>query len=144
MKIVVRITIIVVLLLILVGIRAVVAPLFYDPLNDYFKNDYLYTSIPTIEFGAYFLQLFFRYFLNTLVSLAIIYVVFRDLKLIQFSVKFYFVAFLLLTSILFVLLKFEFIDGYLLLFYVRRFLIHPLFVFILLPAFYYQKIQTKN
>ena len=144
MKKIVRIILIVVLLLVLVGVRAVVAPLFYDPLKDYFKNDYLYTSIPTIEFGAYFLQLFFRYFLNTFVSLAIIYVVFRNLKLIKFSIKFYFIAFLLLASILFTLLKFQFIDGYLLLFYIRRFLIHPLFVFILLPAFYYQKIQEKN
>lgn len=144
MKITIRIIIIVVLLLILVGIRAVIAPLFYDPLNTYFKNDYLYTSLPTIELGRYFLQLFFRYFLNTVVSLAIIYVAFTNLRLIQFSIKFYFTAFLFLASILYTLLKFQYLDGYLLLFYVRRFLIHPLFVFILLPAFYYQKIQTKN
>ncbi len=144
MKKIVSIILIIVLLLVLVGIRAVVAPLFYDPLKDYFKNDYLYTSVPTIEFGVYFLHLFFRYVLNTLVSLAIIYVAFSNLKLIQFSVKFYFIAFLLLAPLLFLLLKFQFIDGYLLLFYVRRFLIHPLFVFVLLPAFYYQKIRLKN
>jgi exosortase F-associated protein len=139
-----RIILIVVLILVLVGIRAVLTPLFYDPLNDYFKNDYLYKSLPSIELGRYFLNLFLRYFLNTVISLAIIYVAFRNLKLIQFSVKFYLVAFLLLASILFTLLKFQYIDGYLLLFYVRRFLIHPIFVFILLPAFYYQKIQLKN
>lgn len=144
MKLILRVILIIVLLLILVGIRAVVAPLLYDPLTNYFKNDYLYTSLPTIEFGSYFLQLFFRYFLNSIVSLAIIYVAFRNLKLIKFSVKFYLLAFLLLVFVLFLIVKFQFIDGYLLLFYVRRFLIHPLFVFILLPAFYYQKIQTKN
>ncbi|SNR47843.1 exosortase F-associated protein [Lutibacter agarilyticus] len=144
MKKIVSIILIIVLLLVLVGIRAVVAPLFYDPLKDYFKNDYLYTSIPTIEFGVYFLHLFFRYVLNTLVSLAIIYVAFRNLKLIHFAIQFYLIVFVFLVVVLFLLLKFQFIDGYLLLFYVRRFLIHPLFVFILLPAFYYQKIRLKN
>lgn len=140
----VRIILIIGLLLLLILVRALLAPVLYDPLNVYFKNDYLYAAIPTIEFGRYFLHLFFRYFLNTLFSLAIIYLIFSNIRLIWFSIKFYLIAFVVLSLLLFLLLKYQFIDGYMLLFYVRRFLIHPLFVFILLPAFYYQTLQTKK
>lgn len=135
---------VVLLIVFLILIRALVAPIFYDPLNTYFKNDYLYVTPPKIELVLYFLHLFFRYFLNTVLSIAIIYVVFNNRKLVQFSLKFYVIAFFVLSSLLFVLLKFHVAEGYMLLFYVRRFLIHPLFVFILMPAFYYQNLQFKN
>ncbi|MDO9276518.1 MAG: exosortase F system-associated protein [Lutibacter sp.] len=140
----VRIGLIMLLFLMLILIRALVQPYFYDPLLDYFKHDYLNASIPELNFGAYFLNIFYRYFLNTVISLAIIYLVFNDKKALYFSMKFYMLAFLVLSLMLFILLKFNVTQGYLLTFYVRRFLIQPLFVFILLPAFYYQKLNAKN
>ncbi|MHB1148364.1 MAG: exosortase F system-associated membrane protein [Lutibacter sp.] len=138
----IRIFLIVVLFLMLILIRAVLQPYFYDPLLDYFKHDYLYTSIPELDFGTYFLNIFYRYALNTIISLAIIYLVFYDKKVLNFSVKFYVLAFAVLGLMLFILLKFNVTQNYLLTFYVRRFLIQPLFVFILLPAFYYQKLKV--
>ena len=143
MKKIVRITFIVVLFLILIAVRAIVQPYFYDPLIEYFEGDYLHTSIPEINLGAFFLNVFYRYTLNTIISLAIIYVVFNNLKVIKFSIKFYIIAFILLGIVLFILLKFDLNLGYRLTFYVRRFLIHPLFLLILLPAFYYQKLKLE-
>lgn len=140
----VRIFLIVVLFLMLILIRAVVQPYFYDPLLDYFKHDYLNAAIPELDFGAYFLNIFYRYFLNSVISLAIIFLVFYDMKSLYFSIKFYVLMFAVLSLMLFVLLKFNVTQNYLLTFYVRRFLIQPLFVFILLPAFYYQKLKAKN
>lgn len=140
----VRILLIVVLFMMLILIRAVVQPYFYDPLLDYFKHDYLNASVPKLDFGAYFLNIFYRYFLNTIISLAIIYLVFYDVKSLYFSIKFYVLAFAVLSLMLFVLLKFNITQNYLLTFYVRRFLIQPLFVFILLPAFYYQKLRSPK
>lgn len=144
MKKAIRILLIMVLFLMLILIRAFVQPYFYDPLLDYFKHDYLYTSIPELNFGAYFLNIFYRYFLNTIISLGIIYLVFNDVKALYFSIKFYVLAFAVLSLMLFILLKFNVTQNYLLTFYVRRFLIQPLFVFILLPAFYYQKLFEKE
>lgn len=138
----VRIGLIIALFMLLILIRAVVQPYFYDPLLDYFKHDYLNAFIPELDFGAYFLNIFYRYALNTLISLAIIYLVFGDVKSLYFSIKFYAIAFAVLSLALFVLLKFNVTQNYLLTFYVRRFLIQPLFVFILLPAFYYQKLKV--
>ncbi len=140
----VRILLIVVLLFMLISIRAFLQPYFYDPLLDYFKHDYLNASIPELNFGAYFLNIFYRYTLNSIISLAIIYLVFNDVKVLYFSVKFYILAFLALSLILFILLKFNVTQNYMLIFYIRRFLIQPLFVFILLLAFYYQKLKSPK
>ncbi|MGV8944958.1 MAG: exosortase F system-associated membrane protein [Lutibacter sp.] len=139
-----RIFFIVVLFFMLILIRAVVQPYFYDPLLDYFKYDYLNNPIPELNFGLYFLNLFYRYFLNTVISLTIIYLVFNNLKIVYFSIKLYIIAFIGLSLLLFTLLKFDILQSNILIFYVRRFLIQPLFVFILLPAFYYQKLKIEN
>lgn len=139
-----RILLIVLLFLMLIAVRAFVQPYFYDPLIDYFKNDYLHSTIPQIDLAHFFLNLFYRYILNTIISLAIIYLVYTNLKVLKFSIKFYIVAFIVLSIILIILLKFDLNQGYRLVFYVRRFLIHPVFLLLLLPAFYYQKLKLKK
>ena len=53
-------------------------------------------------------------------------------------------AFLILGLLFWVLLNYELSLGYRLTFYIRRFLIHPLFLLILLPAFYYQKLKMRK
>ena len=67
-----RFALIVILFLFLVVIRAVAIAYFYDPLIHYFKNDHLNMSLPEIDFGKFYLFLFFRYCLNAVVSLTII------------------------------------------------------------------------
>ena len=144
MRRLVRIFLIVVLLFLLISIRAFLQPYFYDPLSDYFKGDFLYTSIPELNFGTYFLNIFYRYALNSIISLAIIYLVFNDVKVFYFSAKFYILAFLALSLLFYILLKFNVTQNYMLIFYIRRFLIQPLFILILLPAFYYQKLLSAK
>lgn len=139
-----KILLLFVLFVTLIAIRGYLSPYLYDPLRVYFKGNYRYHPIPSIQFGLYFFNVFLRYTLNTIVSLAIIYVAFESKDKLMFSIKFYVLAFVLLSIMLFVLLKFKIVEGHMLIFYVRRFLIQPLFVFILLPAFYYQKLKTKN
>jgi len=139
-----HIFLIVVLFLMLVAVRAFIQPYFYDPLIEYFEADYLHASIPKLNLDVYFFNLFYRYFLNTIISLAILYVVFDNFKILKFSFKFYTIAFVVLSVILFILLKFNLSNDYKLIFYVRRFLIHPIFLLVLLPAFYYQKLKQEN
>ena len=128
----------------LIAVRAFAQPYFYDPLIDYFKSDYLHSAIPKIDLASFFLNIFYRYILNTVISLAIIYLVYTNLKELKFSIKFYIAAFIVLSITLFMLLKFDLNQGYRLIFYVRRFLIHPVFLLLLLPAFYYQKLKLKK
>lgn len=139
-----RLIIIGFLFLLLVLVRAFEDVLFYDPFIEYFKNDYLKQPIPNFS-GSYLLwNMIFRYALNTIISLAIIYFAFENYDFLKFSVKFYAIAFLFLAFAFFVILKGELRQGYLFAFYIRRFLIHPLFVLLLLPAFYYKQLTSKE
>jgi len=139
-----NIVLIVLLFAMLIAIRSFVSPYFYDPLSDYFKREYLYSPIPELNFNLYFSHVFLRYMLNAIISLALIYLFFKNRNLLLFSIKFYVISFIGLCLLLFFLLKIQDFEGYMLVFYVRRFLIQPVFVFILLPAFYYQKLKERN
>lgn len=131
------------LFILLIAIRAYGSVLFYDPLIDYFKNDYLYTYLPEIDAWKLIINLLFRYVLNSIISLAIIWVLFQRKDYLKFSSIFLIGAFLVLVTVFVLLLKNQFENGYLLPFYIRRFIIHPLFLLLLLPAFYYQKLSKK-
>lgn len=140
----IRIILILLLLALLVLIRAFEKELFYDPLIIYFQNDYLYTSIPDVNVWKLVVDILFRYTLNSLITLGIIYLAFQKKKFVKFSGFFLMLAFMLLIVVFAFLLRNEFENGYLLPFYVRRFLIHPLFLLLLFPAFYYQKLNKQK
>ncbi len=135
----------IILVLFLIAIREFIAPILYDPLANYFKSDYLYQPIPSLNLGLLFVSTFIRYFLNSVVSIGIIYVFFQNTKMILFALKVYFYLFIILIICLIAILKLNQGDGYLLLFYVRRILIHPILLLLLLPAFYFQNLKNlKN
>lgn len=138
-----KIVLITSLFAVFIVIRAFSTKLFYDPLVYYFLNDYLYTAVPDIDITRLATSMFFRYTLNTIVSLCIVWLLFNRRDYVRFSIYFYTVAFLILMLIFMYLLKDKFQSGYLLPFYVRRFIIQPLFILILLPAFYYQKLSKR-
>ena len=138
-----KIGLVLVLILALVAVRAFLEPFFYDPLIAYFKNDFYSKSIPDLNFGVYFFNIFLRYTLNSVISIVIIYIAFQNAKTINFTIKFYIFSFFILCFLLFMFLFFKSISNNMIIFYLRRFLIQPLFLFILLPAFYYQKLQNK-
>jgi len=143
MKKITKIVLIIGLFFMLIAIRAFVQPYFYDPLIAYFESDYLHMTMPEIKLGAYFLNIFLRYFLNASISLAILFLLFNSKKDFIFSMKFYVLAFSTLSLVLFICLKFAIFHSYLPVFYLRRFLIHPIFLLILIPAFYYQNLKRN-
>ena len=140
----IRLIIIGLLVFLLVLIRAFGDNMLYDPFTSYFKNDYLYNTIPKYDTLFMFFSLFVRYFVNALVSIAIIYVAFHKRSLVRFSVKFYALAFVVLAIVYYLLLRWGMGNNYLFTFYVRRFLVYPMFILILLPAFYYQQQLAKR
>ena len=139
-----RILLVVILIAALIFVRGFIAPYFYDPLREFFKIDYLQNPIPSVEMGNYFFHLFLRYLLNTVLSLVIIKLIFKDKSILIFAIKFYVIAFVFLSVQLYFILKLKLDVSYMYVFYLRRFLIQPLFLFILLPAIYYQKITLKK
>jgi exosortase F-associated protein len=117
--------------------------LFYDPLIDYFQNDYLYTKMPEINSWHLVVDMLFRYSLNSFLSLGIIWLIFKRKDYVQFSGLFFILSFIILIVVFMFLISGSLEYGYLLPFYIRRFIIHPLFLLLLLPAFYYQKLSKK-
>lgn len=140
----IRILIVIILFLLLVAVRGLLEPFFYDPLVFYFKSDYLHKAIPEVNLSLYFLNIFLRYSINAIISVAILNLIFLDKSIFRFVVKFYALSFIILAITLFILLKFNIESNYLLVFYVRRFLIQPLFILILIPAFYFQGLKSRS
>lgn len=134
-----RLVLIVSFLILLVAIRAFESTLFYDPFLSFFKLDYQNKPLPAYNDFHLFIGIVFRYGLNTLMSLVLIYLFFKEKKLVVFSAWLYIFFFILLSSLFFGLLYLESNPDYLVLFYVRRFLIQPLFLPLFIAAFYYQK-----
>ena len=135
----VRIVLAMLLILLLVLVRAFEDSLFYDPFLNYFKADYYNLPLPEIENVSLFFGLLFRYFLNTALSLAIIYVLFKDIEAVKFASILYLAFFIILVVAYFFVLSFSGETNKMTLFYIRRFLIQPIFLLLFLPAFYYQK-----
>jgi exosortase F-associated protein len=138
-----KITFIVFLCCVLVAIRGFAKEIFYDPLQIYFYNDYLYSKLPELDNSRLLFFMSLRYTINSLVSLLIIWVIFKKKRYVKFSVFFYVVTFIVLIIVFGYFLNQKFESGYLLPFYIRRFIIHPVFLLLLLPAFYYQKLNSK-
>lgn len=131
-----------ILVLMLMLIRYFEDVLFYDPYLTFFENDYLYIDSPRREVLKLVAFTTLRYLLNTLISLAILFVVFKDKSIIKFSTLVYAVAFfiLMLFYLYFVINPRQ--EDYYLFFNIRRFLIQPIILILLLPAFYYHKLKN--
>lgn len=123
----------------LVLIRVFEEQLFYDPYLSFFKNDYLYIDSPRQEVFKLTLFTSLRYILNTVISLGILYVIFRDLSILKFATLVYGIAFVVLIALFLYFVINPKQDDYYLFFNTRRFLIQPLILLLLIPAFYYNK-----
>lgn len=130
-----------VLFVLLVLIRVFENELFYDPYLTFFKNDYLYIDNPRREVFKLVVFTALRYALNTVISLAILYVVFKDKSIVKFSVLIYAVSFMVLMTIYLYFVVNPRQEDYYLFFNMRRFLIQPIILLVLLPAFYYYKLK---
>jgi exosortase F-associated protein len=117
-------------------VRILQKHLFYDPLLPFFKSSK--TDLPVYDTARLFLGLAFRYVLNSTISLGILWLAFKDNQVVKLSGILMLVFFVLLASALLIVLQGS-QPSLLTIFYIRRFLIQPLFLILFLPAFYYQK-----
>jgi len=135
---------------VLMLIRGFEETLFYDPLTPFFKSVQSYNGLPEFEALKLLLNVMLRFLLNTAVSLGILWIIFRNKDIIKLSGLMYGVLFAVLFAVFCYLILSKSapnVSGEILsetnnfmgLFYVRRFLIQPLFLLILIPAFYFQK-----
>ena len=126
----------------LVLVRAYESNLFYDPFIVYFKQDFLSEALPNYNFNLLFIHHLYRFGINSLLSIAIIYIAFGNWHYVKFSIWAFVISFLVLITLYYIMINNEFSFGYIIGFYLRRFLIHPLLLIILIPALYFKKKYT--
>jgi len=124
-------------------IRFFETSLFYDPLIDFYDGKFHTKPFPELKFWTYNLNLVFRYFVNSLISIGIIWYVFKNKNYVKFSILIYAIVFLSGLIAFWVIAHDIQSKDFMLLFYVRRFLIQPILVILLIPAFYFQKLNKK-
>jgi exosortase F-associated protein len=86
-----------------------------------------------------FWGLFSRYSINSIITVLIIYLLFKEASIVKLTSFLLGVIFVVLIVALFLILNLSSHPDYLVVFYIRRFLIQPLFLILFVPAFYYQR-----
>ena len=123
----------------LIGVRMVEDRLFYDPFLDYFHLANKDAAFPKFEWIPLVFNYLFRFLLNLILSAVVVHFIFKNkqwtiqaivLMLIVFAITFPLYLYAIST-------KFEI--GYLFSFYMRRFVIQPLILLLIIPLFYYRK-----
>ena len=127
---------IIVLLFMLVSVRIFQRVLFYDPLLAFFETTQ--KQFPAYNSSKLYLSMAFRYTLNSLISLGILWLAFKDTPILKLSATLLLVFFIILMGVFSIVMNLD-NPSLLIIFYIRRFLIQPLFLILFLPAFYYQK-----
>ncbi|WP_081211819.1 exosortase F system-associated membrane protein [Salegentibacter sediminis] len=140
-----RILIIGVLVVLLALVRVFEEHLFYDPINEFYRSGlYMLDQLPQYKLPELLLNLSFRFWLNSIISLLILFTAFLDKNIVKFA-AILFLAFFVVGVAAYAYLLLNLDRGHVMsLFYVRRFLIHPVFILILLPAFFYHQLQKRT
>lgn len=140
----IRIVIGILLIICLISVRRYEEILFYDPLLPFFRKSFMRAAFPDINLSRHILSMTFRYALNTILSLCILYVIFLKKKILRFSTVFYILMWILLTPLYVYFVQIHFNVSFIAGFYVQRFLMQPIFLFVLIPALLYQTYQEKK
>lgn len=135
---------IVVCMIVLILIRYFEASLFYDPLLLFFKTNYHKSSLPKLSLLELCVAIGYRYALNAIASLGILWFLFKKISFLKFSAYLYVIFFVIMLVTFIVLYQALPVGPHQPLFYVRRFLIQPILLFLLVPAFYIFKVRLKE
>ena len=126
----------------LVGVRVLENKIFYDPFLDYFAN-IGNPAFPQFEWTRLIGSHLFRFLLNLIFSLGIVHFLFLNKKWTFQAMVLITLSFIIFFPIYLYSVYTEFSFGSLFSFYIRRFVIQPLPVLLIVPLFYYRKNLIK-
>ena len=128
----------------LIAVRMVEDVLFYDPFQAYFHLANKHASFPDFDWLPLVLNYLFRFSLNLILSAAVIQLVFQNKQWTLQAIVLIVIVFIITFPIYLYCIQTEFEVGYLFSFYMRRFVIQPLILLLIIPLFYYRKNLIKN
>ncbi|WP_027383016.1 exosortase F system-associated membrane protein [Epilithonimonas caeni] len=123
----------------LIGIRGLEDRIFYDPFLQFFKSADQSAVFPNFIWGKLVLGYLLRFALNAFFSLWIIQFLFQNKEWTRQAFILILLVFMMVFPIYLYCIYDKFQFGYLFSFYVRRFVIQPLTVILIIPIFYYRK-----
>lgn len=123
----------------LVGVRMLEDKIFYDPFLNYFHEADEQTAFPAFEWGSLILSHLFRFILNLIFSSIIIHFMFKNKEWTIQGAVLMTIIFAITFPIYLYCISDKFEIGYLFSFYMRRFVIQPLILLLIIPLFYYRK-----
>lgn len=127
----------------LIGVRFLEDTIFYDPFLAYFKGENDTTPFPEFESAKLILSYLFRFGLNLIFSLLIIQHLFRNKPWTIQAMILIVLVFAIVFPIYLYCIYTNFEIGALFSFYMRRFVIQPMTLFLIVPIFYYRKYLQK-
>ena len=123
----------------LVAVRMVETQLFYDPFQQFFHLANKNAPFPNFDWLPLIGNYIFRFLLNLIFSTAIVYIIFRNKKWTFQAIILMILGFLITFPLYLYSIYTEFEIGYLFSFYMRRFVIQPLILLLIVPLFYYRQ-----
>lgn len=121
----------------LMSVRVFETQLFYDPLLYFFKSDFYNLDFPDFDVTKHLLSMALRYGINSILSLAIIYFIFNNKDYLKLSLFIYLIGFIVFFALYYYCIHTEFSLGYTAGFYIRRLVIQPVLLLLLIPVFWY-------
>ena len=123
----------------LIGVRMVEDQLFYDPFLKFFHSANKNALFPDFQWLKLIWNYLFRFLLNLFFSALVIHFIFKNKKWTFQAIVLMVLVFILTFSIYLYCIYTKFEIGYLFSFYMRRFVIQPLILLLIIPIFYYRK-----
>ena len=123
----------------LIGVRMVEDKIFYDPFLNYFHEANKNADFPHFEWGKLILHHLFRFLLNLFFSALVVHFIFKNKRWTFQAVILMVIVFVITFPIYLYCIHTKFEIGYLFSFYMRRFVIQPLILLLIIPMFYYRK-----
>lgn len=123
----------------LVSVRILEDRIFYDPFLNYFHEANKNIPFPSFEWGKLILGYIFRFVLNLLFSCVVIHFWFKNRQWTIQGAVLIAIIFAITFPIYLYCIYNKFEIGYLFSFYMRRFVIQPLALLLIIPMFYYRK-----
>jgi len=123
----------------LVGVRMLEDQIFYDPFLNYFHEANKNSTFPEFEWVKLIVGHVFRFLLNLFFSCVILHFLFKNKEWTVQGAILISIIFAITFPIYLYCIYDRFEIGYLFSFYMRRFVIQPLILLLIVPLFYYRR-----
>lgn len=123
----------------LIGVRMFEDKIFYDPFLEYFHEADKSVVFPSFEWGKLITSHLLRFILNLFFSCLIIHFLFKNKEWTLQGALLIIIVFAITFPVYLYCIGNRFEIGYLFSFYMRRFVIQPLILLLIVPLFYYRK-----